>query len=634
MFARVIGFGVILVLVGIVAWRGGGDEGHRLTLYVSEAATMYPGVPVRIAGQDVGAIATAEPTRDGRARLELRIDDSGWPLPSDTRFALRFGGTVSSSNRYVELAPGQAATMLRDHAVIASSRVRLPLEVDELARTLSAPVRRDLRTLLHRGGTALMAAKPPLRRTLSDAPAAISQARAVAEALGSDTRALDTLVRAGDRVTAAIDAADPTLGDLVQDADSAFAAVAGESAALRDTLEHTPALLTSARATLARADRTLLTTRDLSRRLRPAVEEVDRIARPLGELLVRCGRRGPTRPVRLRRCAVRQRTSTRCSGACAVCRRRHARSSTSSPTSCSASGRTRLSWPGSSVRGRLPRARATARTSTGASPCRAYPFHTGIPLNTPQVQKLYPPVVTEYAFPRPPGRNAGQPWFLPECGVGPESAAYGGFALAFKRGGGDSVRLHQKRILVLHHRRHLRRRAGRPLPRRLALRRVPHGDRHPPVGPAGAARSRPRVRRAGSLRSALTPAPGGRARVALPVHDEGGRQPVVGGRVAAVVVWAARAAATERWAGSCSRRALTWSPTVHPRPGRPRDVDDPRDHVGAGTPAGAGARNVAGLAGGGGGGAVVAPEQPVKLHPAKRSCGAADKTRRSSRRLP
>ncbi len=421
MFARVLGFGVILVLVGIVAWRGGGDEGHRLTLYVSEAATMYPGVPVRIAGQDVGAIATAEPTRDGRARLELRIDDSGWPLPSDTRFALRFGGTVSSSNRYVDLAPGQAATMLRDHAVIASSRVRLPLEVDELARTLSAPVRRDLRTLLHRGGTALMAAKPPLRRTLSDAPAAISQARAVAEALGSDTRALDTLVRAGDRVTAAIDAADPTLGDLVQDADSAFAAVAGESAALRDTLEHTPALLTSARATLARADRTLLTTRDLSRRLRPAVEEVDRIARPLGELLRAVRSTGPdaTRALATLRRATSDLDPLLGRVRAVSPKTRTLLDELAYQLQCIRPYAPELAgffstWSSAAGQG-------DGKDKYGRVALQTYPFHTGIPLNTPQVQKLYPPVVTEYAFPRPPGRNAGQPWFLPECGVGPES---------------------------------------------------------------------------------------------------------------------------------------------------------------------------------------------------------------------
>jgi hypothetical protein len=27
----------------------------------------------------------------------------------------------------------------------------------------------------------------------------------------------------------------------------------------------------------------------------------------------------------------------------------------------------------------------------------------------------------KYALPRPPGLNGGQPWFIPECGVGPES---------------------------------------------------------------------------------------------------------------------------------------------------------------------------------------------------------------------
>jgi ABC-type transporter Mla subunit MlaD len=28
---------------------------------------------------------------------------------------------------------------------------------------------------------------------------------------------------------------------------------------------------------------------------------------------------------------------------------------------------------------------------------------------------------TRYGFPQPPGYNAGQPWFLPECGAGPDA---------------------------------------------------------------------------------------------------------------------------------------------------------------------------------------------------------------------
>jgi len=26
-----------------------------------------------------------------------------------------------------------------------------------------------------------------------------------------------------------------------------------------------------------------------------------------------------------------------------------------------------------------------------------------------------------YGFPRPPGTDAGQPWFLPQCGAGPDA---------------------------------------------------------------------------------------------------------------------------------------------------------------------------------------------------------------------
>jgi hypothetical protein len=43
--------------------------------------------------------------------------------------------------------------------------------------------------------------------------------------------------------------------------------------------------------------------------------------------------------------------------------------------------------------------------------------------STPQVStSLFTQLTGQgYALPRPPGLNAGQPWFLPECGAGPSS---------------------------------------------------------------------------------------------------------------------------------------------------------------------------------------------------------------------
>jgi hypothetical protein len=44
----------------------------------------------------------------------------------------------------------------------------------------------------------------------------------------------------------------------------------------------------------------------------------------------------------------------------------------------------------------------------------------GTALNSLQITRTYADRLF-YAMPRPPGLNAGQPWFQPQCGAGPES---------------------------------------------------------------------------------------------------------------------------------------------------------------------------------------------------------------------
>ena len=48
---------------------------------------------------------------------------------------------------------------------------------------------------------------------------------------------------------------------------------------------------------------------------------------------------------------------------------------------------------------------------------RLSPVPPGTPLTTSQVVATQPAGAMTYAMPRPPGMNAGKPWFLPECGV-------------------------------------------------------------------------------------------------------------------------------------------------------------------------------------------------------------------------
>ena len=51
---------------------------------------------------------------------------------------------------------------------------------------------------------------------------------------------------------------------------------------------------------------------------------------------------------------------------------------------------------------------------------QAPPVPVGSPLSSKQAVDLHGGAL-KYAMPRPPGLNAGQPWFQPQCGAGPDA---------------------------------------------------------------------------------------------------------------------------------------------------------------------------------------------------------------------
>lgn len=408
-------------LVASLVLSGSDIRGHRVVLLVDQAANMFSGVPVRAAGQDVGEIARATPTHDGRARLELRIDeDAVWPLPADTRFRLRFGGSISTSNRYVDLIRGTAGAPLRDGATIAPQRVAVPTEFDQLAGAFTAPTRRDLRALLNRGGPALSQARTGLAGSLDRAPGALEQTRRVLEDLG-DTGALDTLVRSADDVAAAIDSSNPTLGDLVTNAATTFDAVAGQTAALQRTLEGTPPLLRNARHTLAAADVALTAARQLTQRLAPGVTQLRAITRPLTRVLGTVDAVAP--PAKTTVATLRHASPS--------LGRLLARATTLAPRTTSVARE--FARQLACIRPYAPEVAGMAATwgsfaangdkadKVGRVNGQAYPFPTNTPLTPGELSDVFPSTLAQYAFPRPPGMNAGQPWFLPQCGVGRDS---------------------------------------------------------------------------------------------------------------------------------------------------------------------------------------------------------------------
>lgn len=413
------------VLIGAIVLLSGsrGAGSHKLGVTIREATNVVPGQPVKIAGVPVGKVTAIEPVDGGRAaRIRLELEDKGWPVTRDSRMQLRWGGTASFANRYIDLVPGEdGARTLPDGGTFPAARFAVPVEFDSLLRAFDAKTRADVSGFIDNAGPAFAAAKPGLAETLDNAPAALEQGGKALGDLDADNAALDTLVKSTDRVLASVQSAEPGIRELLDGAGTTFDAIADESDTLRRDLDMAPATLRQARGTLGRANPTLVSAQGLVRDIAPGVTELRRIARPLSSVLTTVERVGPDAEATLAsvRAAVpdlnpllrRVRVLSpeiesigRGSVKALKCIRPYTPDGFAFFTN----------WGDflSTTDGKDRLIRAQVQNYGPA-------FSNASPYNARQMKELFPDI--EYGFPRPPGTNAGQPWFLPECGAGPDA---------------------------------------------------------------------------------------------------------------------------------------------------------------------------------------------------------------------
>ncbi|MCW3016203.1 MAG: hypothetical protein JWO02_3295 [Solirubrobacterales bacterium] len=406
--------------VAVVLIARGGGERHHLSVEVSEATNVVAGQSVRSAGNPVGSVTKLTPLAGGRrARIDIELDGTTWPLTRGTRMALHWGGTANFSNRFIELLPGRAdAPAMATDGTFPAGSFSIPVEFDGLLRTFDRPLRRDARAMLDRMGPAVRHAAPALRRTLDRGPAALEQTRLVLRDLDLEKARLAGMIDASSRVLGAVERARPGVRTLLSGAAATFDAMAADTDALEHTLAQAPGVLRRTRGTLARADRTLDLARVVTGRLAPGVTELRRTARPLNGTLEAVSRVGPD--VRATLSSVREatpaldplltRTRTLSPQLESVGRQTVENAKCIRPYTPSIVGFF-STWADffSHGDGKDKMIRAQVQNYLPAA-TNANAYTSG------QAAKQFPGL--EFGFPRPPGTAAGQPWFLPECGAG------------------------------------------------------------------------------------------------------------------------------------------------------------------------------------------------------------------------
>ena len=228
---------------------------YELRAVVRDAQNLKPGVPVRVAGVEVGKVSKIEAVDGGEpaTRITMELSEDGLPVHEDARVQIR-PRILLEGNFFVDLEPGSSqAKALEDGGTVPITQTSSAVTLPEVLSVLTSDTRTDLQTLLREYATAVDGggARALNRAIPSLAPAYRLSALTNDALLGQQpTEDLHRVLRNQARVFGTLSENPQTLQDLVSDLNTTAGAIASQDSALeaavpalRDTLrEGYPAL--------------------------------------------------------------------------------------------------------------------------------------------------------------------------------------------------------------------------------------------------------------------------------------------------------------------------------------------------------------------------------------------------------
>jgi virulence factor Mce-like protein len=287
---------IVLILIGV--YFGFTKDipfthGYQLHAVFESSSHLRPGSPVRIAGVNVGKVASVDRYRNTNlSEVTMEIDGAGLPIHRDATLKIR-PRIFLEGNFFVDLKPGSpSAPEVPDGGMIALTQTATPVQFDQLLTALQSDQRADLQTLLQQFGKALDT-KPTAEQELTlDAdvrgktgaqglngsytygPDALKGSALVNSALlGTEPHDLSRMIAGIARLTTALRPRERQLQELIVNFNTTAGAFAAQSSALTQAVGLLGPTLTTADAAFKSLDASLPPTRGFARDFTPAVLE-------------------------------------------------------------------------------------------------------------------------------------------------------------------------------------------------------------------------------------------------------------------------------------------------------------------------------------------------------------------------
>jgi ABC-type transporter Mla subunit MlaD len=271
---------------------------YQLKAVFSNTANISERAPVRIAGVEVGQVTGIQPVEDGdghdttTAVVTMEIQGRGLPIHKDATVRIR-PRIFLEGNFFLDLEPGTPQSPdLGSGSTLPVSQTSTAVQIDQVLTTLQSDTRTNLRKLLAGYGDALNgkplpgedATQDPAARGLTAGQALNKSLDYSADALrgtavvngaflGTDPHDLSKLVAGTQKVSAALNANEQQLQDLITNFNTTMAAFASEQGNLRDTIRLLPKVLGQANPTFVNLNKSHAPTQAFARELIPGVKE-------------------------------------------------------------------------------------------------------------------------------------------------------------------------------------------------------------------------------------------------------------------------------------------------------------------------------------------------------------------------
>jgi phospholipid/cholesterol/gamma-HCH transport system substrate-binding protein len=288
-------FALILILVIAVAVYFGFTKripfkhGFQLKAQFSSALNIHSKSPVRIAGVDVGKVASIK--REGNSGVvTMEIENRGLPIHADATAKIR-PRIFLEGNWFVELQPGSpSAKTISSGYTLPLTQTATPVQLDQVLNALNTDTRANLQKFLIYYGEGLTKHPDPsedaeqlpevrglnaaeaLNKTYRRAPEALRGGAIINQAItGTEPHDFSKLIASVGKVTAALNVHEQELGELIVNFNTFFEAFAKQSASLRTLVHELPTSLHGINHGLASLGRSFPPTRAFAKDILPGV---------------------------------------------------------------------------------------------------------------------------------------------------------------------------------------------------------------------------------------------------------------------------------------------------------------------------------------------------------------------------